>query len=791
MISGRQDPSQRRARIQAARAARAARGSGGGGPTRFGAALRGAAQGFTVGLSDEMTGLARGVGAMWPSGMSPGEAYTAGTEGARERNRASREAFPWTYGGSEVAGAIGPMVGAALMTGGAGAAPVAASMVGRAGRALATKPLLGTMTARTATRPIVGGAIEGAAHGFGHAEGMPWERGLETGLGAGFGVAAGGVAQGLTRGGGHLGGRAMDLMGLRAATAESTENAIPRLLRKIPGVETIQQQAERRVAQALPEGGQLTPDPAGQGPGTFEGRELQEAVELLEAQPERALMDIDRRMQGTARGAATVPGSAKEDIPAFLRERHAGQEGRLIDGILELSDQDVRQSFRESTTEIMARRKAAADPLYDAAHYNPDGSLRTVSRDVVQGEDNALNHQQLRDAYERGRKIARLGDVELPPLVQTMSVGGDLIGEEILEDIPVMGLDYMKRGLDDLIQGSQGSGQGMARHEARELRDILDTMLGRIDEEVSEYGAARAKWKGGAEELEALETGRRLFLDPVSDTQYLVSQMSEGEREMFLRGGVEGLAQRLENIPKGRDVTSARPLADRTADTERLRMLFPGDEAFQAFQGQLENEVRMASSNRFINQQSMTVDKALEVAEMSGVDTAMLMSGGGGLPAMALRAGREALRGRMTSYSGDVAEQMTPLLTAQGQNAADLTRRLMRPQQQSIQQELVTRGIPTVAGATLAGRGGVPEESRLGGATIGPREREMAMGRVAQGGVPHTPGMAEAAGITEDQMAYLRSQGLTEEQIGLLAGSLTEQGVSDVMARRYGYRGVG
>ena len=65
------------------------------------------------------------------------------------------------------------------------------------------------------------------------------------------------------------------------------------------------------------------------------------------------------------------------------------------------------------------------------------------------------------------------------------------------------------------------------------------------------------------------------------------------------------------------------------------------------------------------------------------------------------------------------------------------------------------------------------------------------MGRVAQGGVPHTPGMAEAAGITEDQMAYLRSQGLTEEQIGLLAGSLTEQGVSDVMARRYGYRGVG
>ena len=124
---------------------------------------------------------------------------------------------------------------------------------------------------------------------------------------------------------------------------------------------------------------------------------------------------------------------------------------------------------------------------------------------------------------------------------------------------------------------------------------------------------------------------------------------------------------------------------------------------------------------------------------MSGVDTAMLMSGGGSVAAMALRAGREALRGRMTSYSGDVAEQMTPLLTAQGQNAADLTRRLMRPQQRSIQQELVTHGIPTVAGATLAGRGPVPEERRLGG-------------------------------DTEDRRSYLRARGLTNEQIDTLFG---------------------
>ena len=734
MISGRQDPSSLMARIQAARAARGGGpgggGPGGGGPTRLGAAARGIGQGFTVGTSDEMMGGIRGIGALWPRGMSPGEAYTAGTEGARARNRASREAYPVTYGAGEVAGAVAPMVGAALMTapaGGTGGAAVAGSTVARilaggakVARGAATRPLLGTMTAGQASRPLVGGAVEGAAHAFGHAEGNPLERIPSAAYGAGFGAAAGGVAQILAGGAGWLGGRSMDLMGLRAATAESTENVAANFLRRIPGVETIQQQAEGRVARALPEGGQHTPDPSGQGPGTFEGRELQEAVDLLEQHPERALMDISRQTQGTARGAATVPGQAREDIPAFLRQRHIGQESRLIDDILELSDQDIRQSFRESTQEIMERRAAAAKPLYEAAQRAPDGSLRTVSRDVVDPDGTLLNEKYFQDAYERGRELARLEGVALPPLTDDLT------------EIPVQAVNYMKQGVDEMIESGKRTG-GMGSRTANAIDGMRREMLVRVDNAVPEFGQARAFWKGGAEELEALEVGRKLFTDPVSDTQHLVSQMSEGEREMFLRGGVEGLSQRLENIPKGRDLTSARPLADRTADTDRLRMLFPGDEAFEAFQGQLENEVRMGASNRFINQQSMTVDKMLEVAEMSGMDTAMLLSGGGSMVSMAAGAARNALRGRMTSYSGDVAEQMAPLLTAQGKDAAAITRRLMEPQQQSIHQGLVTRGVPTVAGATLAGA---------------------ATGR--------------ATGITDDQRDYMISLGVTDEQIALM-----------------------
>ena len=288
----------------------------------------------------------------------------------------------------------------------------------------------------------------------------------------------------------------------------------------------------------------------------------------------------------------------------------------------------------------------------------------------------------------------------------------------------------MKQGLDDAIQGGQAAGRGMQRREARALRENLNTMLERVDEAVPEFGQARAAWKGGFEEQEALEVGQNLFKKPGSEARYALEAMGENERELFLRGGVEAFAELLEKIPSGRDLTMARPLADRTADVARMRMLFPSDEAFESFQRQVTNEVQMASTNRFINQQSATAPIMLEVADLVGVDMAGGLAGGGGVPAMLLRAGREALRGRQTSYSGDVAEQMTPLLTAQGQDAAALTRRLMGPQRQSIMRETVTAGAPTLAGSTLAGAG-----------------------------------VGRSMGITDDQRAYLLSRGMTAEEI--------------------------
>jgi len=107
---------------------------------------------------------------------------------------------------------------------------------------------------------------------------------------------------------------------------------------------------------------------------------------------------------------------------------------------------------------------------------------------------------------------------------------------------------------------------------------------------------------------------------------------------------------------------------------------------------------------------------------------------------VAMGALKTALRGRQASASGEVAGHMAPLLTARGQDAAEITQRLMGPQQQSVRREYVTRGGPTVSAATYGG-------TVAGEAQAGSRGR---------------------SGLSMDEKAFLREQGLTEDQIEAL-----------------------
>lgn len=139
---------------------------------------RGALQGASFGLSDELSGAIES--------LLTSKTYQQARDEARENNRAAQAEHPWLYGGGELGGSLAT----SFVPG-----------VGAAGKAV-EGALAGTRAAKLAG--VAGGAVEGAVQGglagFGGSEGSTAsDIAADTVKGAGAGGVAGGVLGGLSK----------------------------------------------------------------------------------------------------------------------------------------------------------------------------------------------------------------------------------------------------------------------------------------------------------------------------------------------------------------------------------------------------------------------------------------------------------------------------------------------------------------------------------------------------------------------------------------------------------------
>src|SRR5690606_27267340 len=354
----------------------------------------------------------------------------------------AREAHPIASIGAEIAG------GAAL---GAGA-----------GSGLARRLVPeGASRGRALLGLIAGGAGGGAAFGAGAAEGGLAER-AEGALG---GAVAGAILAPAVAGGVKLGGaigrRLIDVLGLR-----------PRTRGNIPIPDIPEPAAAPAAAEAAEEaGGPLAralaaPPPPAEGVGGVRRRGIarprrreaglaslspvqsaeERALERITAALERDRTPIEQiaaaaqgareagkpatlmelageNVRGVARAARAIPGRAKTEITEGLQRRTAGQEDRVISDLLETTGIRGRTNLVETTEEMIAARRAAAQPLYEAAYQK--------SVDVSGEIADALELPAFRRAYERGRAIARTEGVELPALPRTASARAGAPSESV------------------------------------------------------------------------------------------------------------------------------------------------------------------------------------------------------------------------------------------------------------------------------------------------------------------------------------------------------------------------
>lgn len=599
--------------------------------------VRASLSGVTLGGADELGAAVRALPRLMPGGQSFGEAYEEGRDAFRAARGEFREEHPILATGTEIAGAAVPAI-ASLPASAAKAGVTGAAKIGT-GRVLAT------------------GAAEGAVAGGLESEGGMLERLGDALKGGGLGLATAGAMTGAGRVLRPIGRRALDVSGARPRSPNAVTSAL--------GIDSVEDRAGQRIADALPD-------------------DTRAAREMLEGSSRpMTLMDVDENVAGVARAARGVQGPAKTSLPEYVTQRASLQEGRVIEDALRLSGAGPRASVLETAEEVVARRASEAEPLYRAAYQ------RDLPVDVL---GDLAEDEAFADAYARGVRIARREGVGLPALEWVREKGAR---------IPVQALDYAKRGLDDAIESASRSRAGMGRQESRALRNQVRNLLERVDEIVPEYGQARASYAGNSELLEALEHGRKLYRMEPDDASALVRGMSDGEREMFVRGGLEAMFQKIEDSASHFDLTRRRPLADRTRDTQRLRLLFPNDEAFEAFRAGVAEEARMAQTHRFVTGGSNTAEKLMEMAELAGVNLSSLTSGG--MTGIAAQMANSALRRRSQGFTSDLGEALTPLLTAEGDDAVRLMGRLVRSSDEAAARQ--GRRSAVVGGASGAAAG--------------------------------------------------------------------------------------
>lgn len=524
-----------------------------------------------------------------------------------------------------------PIKQAALEFGG-GAAPGLAAMLVPGGQAVGAQQL-GRSGAGALARLAGLGAATGAVTGAGSAE-----EGSRAG-----GALAGGVMGGIV-------GAALPL-GMEGTSAGA------RWLRErlAPGDAYLTRRAASKMNEALTE--------AGATPATIQAKMLQDRamnVPSMVANVSPTLVDL-------AETVAQRAGKGARQVGEKLTQQKAGARERTYQQVVKgLHPGD----FYADEQRLIEGLRAKAAPAYEAAYAHG-----AVDDPVV---NTILQHPTFQDAYRRGQKIAESqamaaklrGDPDferflLPEIYKPTGKVDSLTNTPIMElqQVPnVRTLDYVKRGLDDLIDAGYKGSSSVGKGQASALRDLRNQFVAAIDRNVPDYRDVRKMYAGDMEVLDAMRAGMKDF-NKLDHEQVLnmVSKMSAAEREAFRTGVARDLYSRI--MDPGINFNAAQRIIGSPEMQAKLQPLFDSAPQFTLFKSALEREAQLFSQANQILGGSQT-GKRLQMREKfeagPGVGEAVgqAITGGfwnslSGVVARALSKGR---------ISDDVAERLSGML---------------------------------------------------------------------------------------------------------------------------------
>lgn len=614
------------------------------------AILAGITQGGMAQFADEAS-------ARIESTVNPSSDHDANLARARSVDARYRKNHPVAYTAGEVIGSL--------------AIPTAAAVRGT------------TWLAKAGRAAVAGGAM-GAASGAGASEGTTRERLPDAATGAGIGAGLGLVIPAI----GATGRVVADkIPGMRLAT-RAARQARPNDPRSI--ISSIEERADERILRDLERDRIEIPV-----------LEQRASDATAAGKPETLLEFGGHNVKRTGRTVRTVPGEGSDRLDSFLESRGEAAGKRFVDDVYEATG-STKRNVTQTIEDLSKVRSQHADELYGKVYD------QTVDEPALAG---FFADPAFRRAYDRARRIASREKVagkatdDMPALDALLDETGNL-----KQPLTVRQLDRIKRGLDDELDVGARSpldAGGLGNEEAGSLRTIKNQFLGLIDGHVPEYAAARQVFAGESAMMKAMDMGRKLYDTPYDEMEAIVAKMGPSEREAFQKGGAQAVAARARGTDEGMNIY--RRVAGDDIDKDRLRLLFPGDDAaYTTMVDRFKRERDMFRNERFVRGGSQTADKSLDALDLAGgsIDDAAAAVTTGGTSALASFLARAASARARTGMTERVAGALSNRYTTPATNP-DAIRTLI--------DELTEVANRKAKGKTARGTATVGASSYLGG----------------------------------------------------------------------------
>jgi hypothetical protein len=362
------------------------------------------------------------------------------------------------------------------------------------------------------------------------------------------------------------------------------------------------------------------------------------------------LADAGDNARGLLAAATRTPGPARTVARTALEERQAGLAERVTNAI-ERDLGPIANPHHVADT-LMTEASSRAGPLYDAAYARSGAD--TFGKAVAP----LLQRPSMRRAFQRAYRIAQEEGRD------PTTLGFDLndAGEVTLTRAPSwQTLDYVKRGLDDVVESYRDSTTGRLNldTEGRAVNQTLRNFLGAFDKANPDYAAARAAYGGPVRGIDAMNQGRKALSMTADDLEARMRDMTPFEKQMFALGTRRAMAEHVDSRGDTANVINA--LAGTGKKRAMLARLFGDRKQFGRFVETLQQEKEgyrtfargLTGSPTALNHQD---DAALEVAS-----AAIDMAANGGLPiATAIKM---ALKFGAGSRGAKTKEQVAALLS--------------------------------------------------------------------------------------------------------------------------------